>query len=177
MQIEILVAAVAAVLLLCAFLILIRSVAVESRRESGPAPDVLATTGELNATRYRPMVRLLDPQEVAFIERLPGYHPSIGRRLRMERRRVMLTYLSMMKADFDAAFRQATEMLANAPTDQGVFTEVLLRERWRFVFSYWRIRASVALRLTGETPAVVRQLLASMESVEHCLQSVSARTL
>lgn len=181
MQFEIWAAGFGCLLLLAGFVVLIRSVARESRHEedaagrAGAAPVNSVDQSDVSADRYRPVVRLLDPQDLAFLEQLPGYHPSIGRRLRNERRKLMLTYLSMMKTDFDASYRLATDMLANAPQDQGSFAEILLRERSRFLLNYWRIRVSLVLRLTGETPAVARQMLASMQSVEQCLQTVSPR--
>ena len=89
---------VVGVVLLAAFVVLLRSLISTRDVES----DTASALPEVRAEKYRPMVRLLSNEDLEFLRSQAGYTPEMGRRLRKERRRVMRSYLSALKCDFDA---------------------------------------------------------------------------
>ncbi len=49
---------------------------------------------------YRPIERLFIPKDLAFLRQQPGYERHMERRLRLQRRRVLLLYLEEMQREF-----------------------------------------------------------------------------
>ncbi len=64
--------------------------------------------------RYAPMERLLDKNDLVFLQSQPGYRPEIGQRLMAERRNIFRAYLRLLVHDFN-------QLIGNWKTDGRLF--------------------------------------------------------
>jgi hypothetical protein len=55
---------------------------------------------ELSTERYRPMLRLLGDEDVAFLRAQPGFRPSMAAKLRAQRCQILSAYLRSLDLDF-----------------------------------------------------------------------------
>src|SRR5712691_4096783 len=69
------------------------------------ACDPLEWLDDFSAAVYRPMERLLDARDRAFLASQPGFEPSIARRLRRQRIGIFQSYLRGMIRDFHRLLR------------------------------------------------------------------------
>src|SRR5271166_6601390 len=79
------------------------AVALLFRKLSSPGSSLPVTAEWIEALsleHYRPMMRLLDGQDISFLRSQPGYTPAMARNLRMQRCRVFRGYLRCLSADF-----------------------------------------------------------------------------
>jgi len=82
--------------LLLALRLLIRKVAVAG----GRLPVTAEWIDELSIERYRPMMRLLDGQDLNFLRSQPGYTPRLATKLRIQRCQIFRGYLRCLSGDF-----------------------------------------------------------------------------
>src|SRR5258706_11951599 len=92
---------------------------------------------------YQPMLRLIDREDVIFLESQPGYRPEIGRVWRRARRRALRMYLGSLSRDFHQLHAQARRLVATASAEHSHLVGVLFRQKWEF----WRVRTLVEFRL------------------------------
>src|SRR5580658_8849945 len=73
-------------------------------RKVGSAGKHLPVTSEwiddLSLDRYRPMLRMLDGSDIAFLRSQPGFTPDMGRKLRAQRTQIFSGYLRSLETDF-----------------------------------------------------------------------------
>src|ERR1700679_4169316 len=73
-------------------------------RKVGSAGKNLPVTSEwiddLSLDRYRPMLRMLDGSDIAFLRSQPGFTPDMGRKLRAQRTQIFRGYLRSLETDF-----------------------------------------------------------------------------
>ncbi len=164
------------VVLLGAFLFVLRSL-VFSRKDR-PAGFVLP---DVRTERYRPMVRLLSQDDLAFLKDQAGYTPELGRRLMEERRRLMKAYLRALDNDFQAIYSAATQLLVLAPTDQPELAAELSRQRVEFFKGMFMARLNLRLNAFGIGEVRVASLVSALQVVEgqfnHLTNIAAARSL
>lgn len=138
-----------------------------SRRLTGRSTfDPLEWLEDFSANSYRPMERLLDHRDYAFLAAQAGFEPSIARRLRSERVGVFQSYLGAMIRDFHRLLMAARVISVFASEDQSAFISNLWRVRWSFYASVARVEIHVALHWLGVGTVDVGGLLASMQRME-----------
>lgn len=93
--------------------------------------------------RYRPMYRLLREEDYDFLRSQPGYHRSIEKRLRRERRLILKSYLRNLRCDFSRLYRAGMEMALMSVEDRSELVGSLMRLR----LDFYRAMAVVELRL------------------------------
>src|SRR5689334_20520157 len=81
---------------LAALLLLIRKIAVSG----GSLPVTAEWIDELSIERYRPMMRLLDSADLAFLKAQPGFTPRMATKLRIQRAQIFRGYLRCLCSDF-----------------------------------------------------------------------------
>jgi hypothetical protein len=136
---------IAAVLLVVAFVFVFFRLASQFDPES-VAPEWL---DEFSLDQYAPMLRLLDPSDIEFLKRQPGYHPGLAENLLRERRKALAGYLELMLADFNQLVKIGRLMLLNSHVDRSEFARTLLFEQIRFYASVGSIRCRLALTPLG----------------------------
>lgn len=81
---------------------------------------------------YEPMLRLLDPEEFAFIRSQRGYTPEIGRTFRRQRYQVLRLYLKSLDNDFRLLDHAAHVLLVHSTVDRSELARALAKQRFVF---------------------------------------------
>ena len=133
---------------------------------SPAACDPLEWLDDFSAASYRPMERLLDSRDYAFLASQAGYKPSISRRLRRERREIFQAYLRTMASDFHRLLSIAKFITVYATEDAAAFEADLWRMRWSFYRSMIALEARATLATIGLGAPDTRGLVASLERMQ-----------
>lgn len=152
-----------AVVLLAVFVSVLRSLAVPRAAAAPAHPRALP---EVRVGRYRPMVRLLSDDDIAFLRTQVGYTPALGRKLMRERRRLMRAYLRALSADFQGIYAAANDLLLSAPTDQPELAAELTRQRILFAKNLALAHLNLFLNYFGVGEVKVGALVDSLSFVE-----------
>jgi len=104
---------------------------------------------EFDVETYRPMERLLDPDDYEFLEKQDGYRPGMARELRKKRQRILRQYLQGLGRDFDRLHRTARLLVLYAPSDQPELVRELLKQSTVFWGSMAIVRLRLAVPLLG----------------------------
>lgn len=160
--------AVVGVGLLVTFAIILRSLV--ATRQDVDGSSVLS---EVRVEKYRPMARLLSAEDLEFLKRQAGYTPEIGRRYRVERRRVMRAYLKALSADFATLHAAASHLLMVAPVDQPALANELMKQRWLFTRGMALAHLNLCLDAVGVGQVQVGSLVESLSSVQRQYSSLS----
>ncbi len=134
------------------------------RRGRGLA-DPLQWLDEFSAASYRPMERLLDNRDYAFLASQRGFEPIIARRLRRQRVRIFQGYLLGMIRDFHRLLKIARHIALFASADQSALVKDLWRLRLHFYCSVAAVEAQLALKALGWGAVDARGLLISFEQI------------
>jgi hypothetical protein len=110
---------------------------------SSKAEEVLEI--EFSSARYEPMARLMDHEDLRFLEAQPGFRPEIGRKFSRERRRIFRLYLRELSQDFHRLHAHARAIAANLPADHAPLVGVLIRQQVRFLFEMAAIELQLRL--------------------------------
>lgn len=151
---------VAGVIALCA-LALIRM----RRRGVDPAPAFdLNWIDDFSIAKYRPMERLLKNDDLAFLERQPGYRPEMAKRLRQERHRIFRLYLRSLRKDFDRLYFGAKAAVLHSP--EGVdLCGALARHRAVFLYAMACVQVRLVLYRFGWAGVDVSTLLSTLDEI------------
>jgi hypothetical protein len=159
-----------AVVLLAAFVYVLRSLAMPRVAAAPATPRALP---EVRVGRYRPMVRLLSSDDVAFLQTQAGYTPKLGQKLMRERRRLMRAYLRALSADFRAIYAAANDLLLSAPTDQPELAAELTRQRILFAKGMAIAHCNLCLNYFGLGEVNVSSLVDSLCLLERRFNSLA----
>ncbi len=92
--------------------------------------------------KYRPLSHLLDRGEILFLRSQPSCSFGLLWGFRAERARICLNFLREMRADFER-LQAVGQALVVANRCSPSFHEELFRQRVRFTFAWWRVRAAL----------------------------------
>lgn len=98
---------------------------------------------------YRPLARLLSGDDYLFLQRLPGYQPSIATQLRRERRRIQRRFLNRLEKDFTQLHLVARTLVRDQEQDRPELVLALVRTGAEFRWNLFRIRLGLALEPLG----------------------------
>src|SRR4029077_4776164 len=87
---------------------------------------------ELSMDRYRPMMRLLDGDDLEFLQSTPGFQPEMASRLRKERCRIFRSYLKCLESDFQRVCCALKILMMQADQDRPDLASLLLRSQIAF---------------------------------------------
>jgi hypothetical protein len=118
-------------------------------RRRGPAEEDLIWFDGYSADFYRPMARLLNASEFAFLKRQPGYRPAIEERLRRARLRIFQSYLRRLSRDFRRIEMVAKVKLATCPGESVPISWFLVKQGFRFRRNLAWIRCALVLNRWG----------------------------
>jgi hypothetical protein len=129
-------------------------------------PSSVEWIQEVCASRYRPMERLLRPEDFDFLASQPGYTRQIGRRLRSERRKVFRGYLRWMKRDFDHVCLALQLLMVNSMVDRPDLASVLVRQKAAFHMAMVAVEFRLLLHACGVDRMVdVRDLVGVLDAL------------
>lgn len=128
--------------------------------QAAPEGDWLA---RISAARYRPMERLLDAREEAFV----ASHADRGtvRRFRAQRRKVFRGYLRSLERDFGRVCGAIRLVLAHSDTDRPELATALMRQQATFAAAVLAVRARLWLHAAGIGTVDVRDLVGALDTM------------
>ena len=95
---------------------------------------------ELSTDRYRPMMRLLDPDDLEFLRSQPGYTPEMESRLRAQRCQVFRGYLRCLNLDFRRVGTALKIIMSQSEHDRGDLATILLHHQVQFALGLQVVR-------------------------------------
>lgn len=156
--------------------IAITSAIVFTIRKAAPRPKGLPVTAGwiegLTLTRYRPMLRLLDPEDLQIVRSHPGYTPAMLAKLRRQRCHIFRGYLRSLQEDFARVCLALKLVMAQAGTDRRDLAAILIRSQVQFAAGMALVHVRLALYGLGFGTVDARQLLRIFDGVR-----VELRTL
>ncbi len=91
---------------------------------------------EFSIETYRPMERLFNEADYAFLAEQPGYHPGDCQKLRAERKKIFRAYLLQLVGDFHRLVHVANLMMVYSGEDRSDLAHSIFRLRVNF---YWSV--------------------------------------
>jgi len=124
--------------------------------------------------KYRPMERLLQEEDFRFLAAQRGYRPSLGRRLRTERRRIFRGYLRNLSRDFGKLSAACQMLMVHAAEDRPELAASLMKQRVFFGLGMLAVEGRLLLHAVGVGTVDVRDLVASLETMQSQIQILLA---
>lgn len=147
---------------------LIRKVAFTGRT----LPVTAEWIDELSTERYRPMMRLLDGEDVAFLRSHPGFSPKMLTRLRIQRCQIFRGYLRCLGEDFGRVCSAMKLVMLQSRSDRPDLAGALLRHQLLFATGVLTVEFRLFLYRWGICSVDVSSLVKIFD-----LMSVELRTL
>ena len=101
----------------------------------GDLPVTAEWIEELSLERYRPMLRLLEPQDLEYLRAQPGFTPRMARKLRTQRYHIFRGYLRSLSTDFRRISAALKLLLLQSREDRPDLAGILLRQQINFACS------------------------------------------
>ena len=105
-------------------------------RMMAPGGHSLPVTAEwitdLSTERYKPMMRLLNSADIAFLRSQPGYTRRMEATLRMQRCQVFRGYLRCLNSDFQRVCMALKIVMAQSQNDRADLASVLMHQQMMF---------------------------------------------
>src|SRR5689334_21121456 len=133
--------AVAFIALTFAVLAMLRKISLAGRR----LPVTAEWIDELSVERYRPMLRLLDGQDLDFLKSQPGFTPSMAEKLRIQRCQVFRGYLRCLCTDFSRICAAIKLLMLHSRHDRPDLATVLIRNQMLFASGMVLVQARLLL--------------------------------
>ena len=114
-----------------------------------PLPVTAAWIEELSSERYRPMLRLLDRQDLEFLRVQPGFTARMATEFRMQRCRAFREYLQQMDGDFKRICMALKILVVQSKCDRGDLTSALMRRQISFAYGMMMVRFQLVLYRYG----------------------------
>ncbi len=145
--------------LLLALRLLIRKVAVTG----GRLPVTAEWIDELSIERYRPMMRLLDRQDLDFLRSQPGFTPRMAIRLRIQRCQIFRGYLRCLNADFGRVCAAIKVLMIQSRHDRPDLAAALVRYQASFACGILLVQVRLFLYRWGFCAVDVSSLIKTFD--------------
>src|SRR5271155_3739127 len=122
-------------------------------RKVGSSGSELPVTSEwiddLSLDRYRPMLRMLDGSDIAFLRSQPGFTQDMAKKLRAQRTQFFRGYLRSLETDFGRVCAAIKLVLLQSKHDRPELAETLLRQQVTFACAMLSVRGHLVLYSLG----------------------------
>jgi len=122
-------------------------------RKIGTAGKGLPVTSEwiddLSLDRYRPMLRMLDGDDIAFLRSQPGFTANMAVKLRAQRAQIFRGYLRSLETDFGRVCAAIKLVMLQSQHDRPELAEALLRQQVTFACAMLSVRVHLSLYRVG----------------------------
>jgi len=118
---------------------------------------------DLSAIRYRPMERLLSPEDERFLASQPGSNGKMVRRMRSERRRLFRAYLACLNTDFNRVSAALRLIMTHAAQYRPDLAGILYKQQALFAIGMLNVQWRLALHALGLGTVDVSGLVGAME--------------
>jgi hypothetical protein len=121
-----------------------------------------ATRGAfLEADRYRPMLRLLSDDDLAFV----AADSKLQRALRAKRRGLFRGYLRCLTRDYSCLLAGVRELMVQSKVDRPDLARALAKNRMLFAMAICKVEVRLALHATGFGKVDVSGLVEALETL------------
>lgn len=120
---------------------------------------------ELSLDRYRPMLRMLDGSDIAFLRSQPGFTPDMARKLRRQRTQIFRGYLRSLETDFGRVCAAIKLIMLQSTYDRPELAEALLRQQLTFACAMLSVRGRLFLYSRGISGVEVSKLVSIFDSM------------
>ena len=127
--------------------------------KSPSLPVTVEWIGELSVERYRPMLRLLNQEDLDFLRSHPGFTRKAAARFRAGRRRIFRGYLRSLKSDFKRICAALKILIVQSQVDRPDLTSLLVNSQATFAFGIIRVEFQLLLYRWGVGTVDVSSLL------------------
>src|SRR5262245_49446931 len=118
---------------------------------------------ELSIERYRPMMRLLDGEELNSLRSQPGFSPQDARRLREQRCRTFRNYLDSLCTDFGRICGAIKILMVQSKDDRPDLAASLVRQQFLFASGLLAAEVRLVMYRFGFCGVEVTNLLKNFE--------------
>ena len=133
----------------------------------------LDSVAEFSTERYRPMMRLLDGSDMAFLRSHPGFTPKLASHIRKEHCRAFRGYLQCLQNDFQSVCWAMKVLMLQSQTDRPDLAALLLRSQFAFSCTVLQLQVRVALHSHGIGTVSVGGLLKQFDGMRLELRSLT----
>jgi hypothetical protein len=138
-------------------------------RKVGSSGRGLPVTSEwiddLSLDRYRPMLRILDGDDIVFLRAQPGFTPGMARKLRTQRAQIFRGYLRSLETDFGRVCSAIKLVVVQSQDDRPDLAETLLRQQVTFACAMLSVRVHLVLYSMGVSDVKVSHLVKIFDSM------------
>lgn len=150
------------VVVLCTLCLLGVAAALAVRKVVSPKaahPVTAEWIEELSADHYRPMLRLLDGEDLEILRSQPGFGPEQVRAFRRDRTRIFREYLNRLNTDFACVAMALKIVMLQSEQDRPELASQLFQNQVRFAARMLAVRARLVLFELGIGTIEVDNLL------------------
>ena len=159
---------VTSVALILALVVLVRKVAF-----SGSSLPVTAEwIDELSIERYRPMMRLLDGNDLKFLKSQPGFTHKMATNLRVQRCQIFRGYLRCLNADFQKVCAAIKILMLQSLQDRPDLAGVLIHNQVMFALGMQSVQIRLLLFRWGICGVDVTSLVKTFDLMRLELRSL-----
>ena len=112
----------------------------KAARRTSSLPVTSEWIDELSIERYRPMVRLLEQDDLQYLRSQPGFTPGMLRKLRVQRCELFREYLRCLDDDFARVCAALKIVMLQSKSDRPDLATALLRHQILFAAGSLSIR-------------------------------------
>lgn len=116
---------------------------------SGDLPVTAEWIDDLSIERYRPMLRLLDGKDLAFLRIQPGFTPRMEKQLRRQRCQIFQGYLRALSLDFRRICAAIRLVILYSKNDRPDLAGALMQQQFLFGLTYIQVQFSLQLYRWG----------------------------
>ncbi|HWB87041.1 MAG TPA: hypothetical protein VG675_23060 [Bryobacteraceae bacterium] len=143
-----------------------------ANRPKGSLPVTAEWIDDLSIERYRPMIRLLDGEDLEFLRAQPGYTPKMASRLRIQRCQIFRGYLRCLHTDFKRVCIAIKVLMLQSGHDREDLASALVRSQMQFALGMARVQVQLMLYRWGLSGVDVGELLSVFDVMRLELRSL-----
>lgn len=137
------------------------------------AGDSPVDPAELSMERYRPMLRLLDRDDIRFLRNQPGATSTLIQRFRKQRCQIFLGYLQCLERDFRRASDGLILVMLHSQSDRRDLIPALIGGRLKFGMRLLLVRYRLWLYQWDLGTEPVGRLVGLVEGLQQQLQALA----
>ena len=132
---------------------------------------------ELSVERYRPMLRLLDGDDLEFLRSQPGFTPRMATKLRVQRCQIFRGYLRCLNGDFQRVCAAIKILMLQSRQDRPDLAGLLVQQQMRFAFGMGLVYFRLSMYRWGLCGVDVTSLVKNFDLMRLELRSLVPATL
>lgn len=120
---------------------------------------------ELSVDRYRPMLRLLDENDLKFMRSQPGFTPRMEAKLRAQRCQILRGYLRGLETDFRRVCTAVKLLMLQSQADRPDLASVLVQQQTSFALGMAIVNVRLVFYRWGIASVDVSELVKRFDAM------------